>query len=1133
MPVQFVIGRAGSGKTHRCLTSIAKAVTDDPLGPAIYWLVPKQATFMTQRALTSAVGAFCRVRISSFEELAREIFACAGGNVIPEVTPLGRRMVIGHLLRQLQPNLRYFASSARQPGLATQLDATFAEFERAGKAPTELTSVIDALAGERSGDVDHISLLAKLRDLQIVYEAYAKFLGQERLDQSQRLRQALTCIDKCLPLRGATLFVDGFARFSDFERRLLAGIAGVARHVEVMLLLDADAAPSDDSQFHQTEQTYLKLRTLLEELHVKVLEPLKLQDIHRFTNPALRELEASDKAKPQAPGEGIELIIAPDRRTEVDAVARRIRALWREGVRLREMAVLVRDLEPYHTTIDASFREHGITYFVDRRRSAAHHPLIQFMRAVFQIIRFDWPNESVITLLKSGLAKLSLQEADEVENYVAAHQIRGVAWERPEKWTYRRRLTREVDDPVEAVEEPETIDVLRRRVVELLQPTVSMFRRNETLTVKDITTELFALLERFEVRHTLSTWAKNTAERDPEQAAEHGQAWVEVCDLCEQMIVLLGDERIALEDFVDVLESGLEQFDLALTPPTIDQLLVGDVDRARCPELKAAFVLGLNEGEFPRAASDGTVLTEPERRELLKREVEIDGDRRRKMRDEELLGYIALTRSSQRLIVSRTLSNSEGRPTNPSRYWRALLEAFPAASITEIPRETGDNTRFIETPRQLLAGLMRWARADGGGPWPSLYQWFASYCGTDNAIATMRQFSWPAVGYTNDVKLPEASAIQLFGTPLEATPRQLETFATCPFKHFVRHGLALSTRRPTGVTGLDLSQVYHQVLDIVIADVLEHRMDWQSVSSGVIREFSQVVGQTLRGELMLSTARNKYLLDRVERTVGEIVAGQAEMMRRGSFVPTFTRVEFGEKGRLPALRIATPDKHTAILRGAIDRVDVLPDKKHVAVFDYRLSASALALQDVYYGLSLQLLTYLLVLKASGEELAGKPLTPVAAFCLQLLRRLGDVNHPDEALDPADPKFHLRIKPRGIINTEFLAGFDRDLTEGFSDVVAAYLKKDGSIGHRGTSDVTGPAEFAAMLELVHRRLGEITDAVLGGQIEAMPYRIGTETPCPRCEFRSVCRFEASINRYRTLAPMGREEVLARITEGERA
>jgi ATP-dependent helicase/nuclease subunit B len=1199
VPVQFVIGRAGSGKTHRCLTSIVDAMRADPLGPPIYWIVPKQATFMTERALTVAAGAFCRTRVVSFDQLGKEIFAHAGGNVIPEVTPLGRQMVIGHLLRQLKPQLRFFASSAHQPGLAAELDATFATFERAGKNSSDFTTLIDDLETTRSHDVNAAPLLAKLRDLRLIYDAYLKYLGQDRLDQHQRLQQVLSCLDTCLPLRGATVYVDGFTEFTAHERRLLGGLAKVATRMEIALLMDPTSEmlgdphilPDDANLFRQTKETYRRLWFTFSESEAEIEEPLRLEANHRTSTPALRAIDAAmfsntndathhreqspvgqaflpasrgstppreslqctNRSRPTAtdgrqeclpheqaaPDDGVEMTVLHDRQAEVDAAARGIRKLWREGVRLREIAVLVRDIEPYHTLIDASFREHGIAYFADRRRSATHHPLLQFVRSLLRIVRFDWPNEDVFTLIKSGLSGLTPSEGDTVENYVNLHRIHGPAWAQAAAWSYRRSTTRADADDVIAIATPTEADRLRRRITSPLIGTIATLRTPETLTVRAIATELFAVLDRFAIRETLANWSQAASENDPEQAAEHEQVWAEFVALCEQMVDLLGEETVTLNDFTDILESGLERFDLAITPPTVDEVLVGQVDRTRCPDVKATFVLGLNEGEFPRIAREPSILTDSDRRELRRRHVDLGADRRQQIADEDLLGYIAMTRPSQRLFVSRTRTDDSGKPANPSRYWQRLSALFPQSMPAELLRDTSHDTRFIDTPRQLIVALLRWARSPellDDATLSSLYQWLAIEAGRDeddNEVTHVRQLAWPAIGYTNDASLTPQVAAQLFGGVSETSSRQLETFAACPFKHFVRYGLGLSSREAPGVTGLDLSQVYHRVLDIVVGEMIEKRADWQNLNGVItpqaISQYAQAVGQTLRDELMLSNARNKYLLGRVERTLGEIIATQTEMMRRGQFRPVSTAASFGAGKKMSALRVTSPGGKQVAVAGSIDRIDVLPGSGHAVVFDYKLAAGPLALQEVYHGLSLQLLTYLLALQANGEKLAGKPITPVAAFYLPLMRRLTDVDHPKEAPDPKDPEFHLRVKPRGVFREDCTDTLDSQFDRGWSDVLAAFKNKDGQLGNRGKSDVAGTEEFGMLLAHVKRRIGELVDEMVTGNVSVTPYRLNGITPCPRCDYRSVCRFEPSINRYRTLQPMRREDVFSELAE----
>jgi ATP-dependent helicase/nuclease subunit B len=284
---------------------------------------------------------------------------------------------------------------------------------------------------------------------------------------------------------------------------------------------------------------------------------------------------------------------------------------------------------------------------------------------------------------------------------------------------------------------------------------------------------------------------------------------------------------------------------------------------------------------------------------------------------------------------------------------------------------------------------------------------------------------------------------------------------------------------------------------------------------------------------MLSSARNKYLLARIERTLAHVITSHAAAARRGRVRPLAAELGFGidtpgEKS-LPPLLLHTPEGNEVQLYGKIDRVDLLEDQAAVAVIDYKLRGNKLELERVYHGLSLQLLTYLLVLQANGEQLAGRPLTAAAAFYVRLIRSLEKLKHPDDALPTDDPEFHLREKPRGIIDGSHVGAFDRDWRDGTSDVIHAFRKKDGSIGNKRSSDVADSTEFAALLRFVRLKLGQLADDILAGSIDVRPYRLAQESPCPRCEFRSLCRFDLTFNRYLPLDSLGREEVLARAAQ----
>jgi ATP-dependent helicase/nuclease subunit B len=1140
MSVRFIIGRAGSGKTRYCFDSVVRDCRQNPLGPPIYWLLPKQATFQAERQLVceSGLPAVCRASVLSFSQLGQLITQQCGGIAIPETSSAGRQMILGHLLRTHQNQLRFFRSVARQPGLTAELDSAFAELERYGKSAEDILSQNEA---DKQKPIDPGDpLAAKFHDLRLLYDAYTAYLGQDRLDQHRRQSQIIECIREWPGLRDATIYVDGFFDFAQQERRLLAALAQGCASLEITLLLDPSSPilqnirhrPDAMNLFHRTEQTCLRLMETFRQSEIPVDQPLLLHDAPRSATKTLQfaERHLFDRNAVAGDAFGVHLIEAPSRRTEIDAVARHIRSLLADGLRLRDIAVLARDLNPYHDLIAASFAEHDLPCFIDRRRSAAHHPLVRFTRLLPTLAAGQWPHDTMIGLLKSGLLPATSDQADEIENYVLAHRIRGSAWVAEKPWTLRRSLTKSDDaNSTDDQATMERIDSVRRSAVAPLLAFSAVLQNPTPLPIREIVEQIHALFDKAKIRQTLAKWiADANAAGQLEEAAAHEQIWSEITDLLDQMADLLGGEAVTPTEFTDILETGLERFDLALTPPTVDQVLVGAVDRTRTPELKAIILIGWHDGGFPRRPSAGAILSDNDREQM-----NVGGSTERLLLDERLLAYFAITRSTQHLCITRPCADDTGKILPASPFWSQIERLFPDVTRTIVKRSCDEDC--IGTPAQLATALMRWARDSGGmgdpsAPWPALYQWFAM----NPAASALRKKSWPALRYHNDAMLSSEIAARLFASPLAGPISRIEVFAACPFKHFAAHGLGLREREEANVTGMDLSRLYHAVLENVVGGMLRAKRDWSDPSprtAGLIQAQTRSVGQHLRDEIMLSNSRNQYLLQRVEDTLQQVMATQEAAIARGQFRPAKVAFRFGPDAPAGPFSINTPAGNRVELSGTIDRIDIVrsPNTDHIVAMDYRLRADALALDRVYHGLSLQLLTYLLVLQAYGKTRPGRPLTPAAAFYVRLLRQLEDIRHPSDAIGPEDPRFDLQVKPRGILDSEFVQTLDSELVTGPSDVVQVYVNKDGAMGRKNASDAAGPSEFTALLSLVRRRIGEAVDQLLTGDISVKPFRIRQESPCARCDLKSVCRFDTAVNRYRMLEALNREEVMERASK----
>lgn len=1154
--VQFILGRAGSGKSRLIQERICEHLRADPLGPPIYLLVPAQATFAHERhyALAAGVEGYARLRIVSFEMLGEDVIAECGGEAMVQVTGAGRQMLLGHLLRTHADQLGYFKSVARQLGLVRELDRTFGEFERAGRSSSELFEALPQMLAEEAAP-EYAALIEKTRDLALLGEAYRKALGEERLDATRRLEHVMKSLEDCRSLRESRLFVDGFYRFSAFERKLLAKLARLSRQTLIAITLDPReiARTFDETDlFFQTVTTFRQLTAELENEKVPIEPAIELEKARRFRSEALSRIERDWSMPRPSSAAGIDssavtLLEAPDPRAEADAAARQVKAWTGEGIRLRDIVVLCRDLSAMQPLLEASFSEHELPFFMDRRRPAAHHPLVRFVRSLLRVAARNWPHDDVMDLCKCGLAGMSLDEADALENYALEHRIRGRgAWTSSQPWRYHASDAEDDNGKLPPLDEDSgRIDVIRSRLAEAIAPLAEALR--EVQPLREHLAALWRCVEAFGVREILGTQLAVAADTgDLEEAAEHRQAWEELTGLFEQAVELLGDERVSGEDFVATLEYGLDLLDLAIIPPQADEVVIGDVERTRTLNCRAAVVLGLNDGTFPRSNTDATVLSDRERRLLRKHNVDVDPDGGVLQLTERFLAYRALATPSERLTLTRSASDGEGRPASASPFWnhvRQLLDLAPG----RLAHDPADALDCIGTPRQLAAVLMGWARGESSleeklrqKP-AALYQFLAEHRDLDSPLGRIRRLSWRALSYRNDARLRPETARKLYEDEvLHTSVSRLETFAACPFRHYAAHVLQLRSRDDgDNVTPRDLGTIYHGVLEQLVRRCISEKLafiDKASITTEQIQELTREIGQKLRGRVMLSNARNEYLLKRIETTLHGVIAGQQAVLKRGKFQPLATELRFGdgEGDKLAPLELKTPRGRSVRIYGQIDRVDYSPSTGYAAVIDYKFSGRALRLDHVTYGLALQLLIYLLVLQRNGASLADRPPQPAAALYVRLLRGIQPSKHPDDAPGPDHPVFDLRIKPRGLIDADALAHLDAAYWNDtdrpqWSDAYSVGLRNDGAPHGSEGNDLVEPVHFDALLARVEREVVRLADDVISGVIEVRPYRMGTVTPCPQCDFRPLCRFDPASGEYAPMPSRKRKEVLAELDD----
>lgn len=1159
--LRFWLGRAGTGKTHAALQAIREEAKRSPDGPPVVLLTPEQATFQMERALLTGghLRASHRAQVLSFERLAQRVMQAAGGGARPRLGELGKRMVLRALIQKHGGELKLFGRAARRQGFVDKLAATLTELKQYRVGPDDL----DARARRAADDP---VLAVKLHDLALVYRSFTEYTADRFTDPDDVLSVVAGVLPGSGVLTGARVWVDGFTGFTPQELAVLRAVWQTAERMDIALCLDPD---QDDDLFAPTRETYERLLNMAAEDRIEVEEPVVLaaDPPARFRAvPELAHLERElfkRAAKPyagalpsRAPEQGagaaveppLKIVAAANPRIEVEAAAREILRLCRErGWRFRDMAVIVRHLEPYKDLIEAVFSHYGIPYFIDSRRSLSHHPLIELVRSALEAAAGQ-STEAVIRCLKTDFFPVTRDEVDRLENYALEHGIDGRGWMQTRPWRYVRRYTLEPEEARPTAEQErylEEINDIRDRAVAPLR------RLRRRLSEARYGTELAAAVWRFledvGAAATLERWmAEADAAGRPDEVQEHRRAWQGVVQVLDEFAAALGATQPSVSEFRQIVEAGLETLRVGMVPPGLDQVMVGSVERSRQPDIRAALVLGAGDGRFPPAPAEDVIFTDAERQQLAAMDVELSPTSREQLVREQYLIYISLTRASEYLWLSYPAADGAGKEQAPAAVVRRLVKMFPHVPVVSEPVEPASDKALLArvADRADLAAtvarrLRRHRSGEAAGPlWWHLYDWIARG-GLGGAVPPAAEKVFAALNHHNAVPpLAEDVIAALYGPVLQGSVSRLESYAQCAFKHFARYSLRLQERPRWVLDAAQSGTFVHAALKLFVERLSGSGADWGALSDDEALALADACVDSLiphlGGEILLSSARHGFLAGVLRRAVRRAVLLLTEHARRGRFRPVHVELTFGRGARgVEPLVLLLEDGGRLELSGQIDRVDTAEDggRRWVRIIDYKSSKRDLSITEVAHGLSLQLPLYLaavLELAESGR-IAGGPAEPAALVYFPVRETLVriDAPVPEEKLE-AMLKRALRMRGLFIDDPDVLRAMADDV-DGGSQLLNVSVTKRGHVDKR--SNTTDAEGFAALTGFARRKAAELARSIRAGDVRVAPFALGDDTACRFCPYKPVCQFDPLLegNGYRMLEDWSRDEAWQRIRE----
>ncbi|UMZ74076.1 helicase-exonuclease AddAB subunit AddB [Natranaerofaba carboxydovora] len=1160
MSIRFVLGRAGMGKTRYFIDMIKDKLISDPAGDPIILIVPEQSTFQMEQAFLEKednglegsdkdIEGFTRLHILSFERLSKKVLQMTGGDNKAHLTDTGKEMILKGLIqdRLNEGSIEFLKKAANQRGFVDKLSNLIREAKMYNISPEDF--VIDRLNEEKSEENKEENtedvLDKKLQEISFLFDDYQKHVEDSYLHQEDYYFKAYEKIDEFELLHNSEVYVDGFFGFTPRELMMLEKIMLNVSYMEISLTLDPLLLQNKNQKnitevdlFYPVIETYNRLTQMALKNNIDILDQVELpsKDKHRFNEAdELYLLEKNwDKISPREvytdEPQNIELIQASNRRGEVEKIARKILIeVKQDSKRFKDISIIVRDFDDYEPIIKSVFSKYDIPYFIDKKEIVYYHPLVELFRSVLEIVMSDFSYESVFRYLKTDLVDVSRDEVDKLENYVLAHGIKGRQWIMDEPWGYVLDTDLEnLDDKVSKKDKQtlEEIDVTRDKIVKVLKPiyeSLKIGKHKQAYTAKEITLKLWELIEELNVPLKLQEWIEdNKSSKEHYEMQFNTQVWDVSVDLFDELVYYLGDKKMSVYEYLQVLEQGFENISLGLIPPSLDQVVVGSVERSRQHDIKSIYLLGLCEGSFPASFLESGIFNDRERLVLRDKGIELAPTTEKKLYDEQFWAYVTLTRAREKLVLSYPLAGQDGGTLHPSPIIDNIKRIIPSLEEEYFHEDlTEDELDILINPKNLIPIMVQQMQKmdEPSSFWKNVL----SVIKEDYIDELKQNPAYLGLSYKNQVtKLPDNYIDEKYDGVLKSSVSALENYCSCPFMFLAGRMLKLKEREFYRLDPLGFGILYHAVLKLFFEKLNEEGLSWKDVSSEEIETFIDEILEKLSGRLkskiLESSERNRYVTEKLKEHLNNAISILAEHEIKDGFSPLYAELEFGEKREVPPLEIEIDGGRKLKLEGKIDRIDEakIDGEKYVRVIDYKGQTRPIDLKELYYGINLQLPVYLLVVVKNSKHLLdidSKSVKPGGMLYFGIKSPVITSETP-LTKEEADKKFRNKMKMDGYILAD--EGVYNAMTGGRDDLLKQkYSTKQGRFTAR--SRVLDIDDFSQVLNFSEKRLAMLAGEICEGNFDISPYKMGTDTPCGYCSYNPVCQFDLRFdgNNYRRI------------------
>ena len=1107
--LRIIYGRAGTGKTARIMDEIKNAVLSGRKDNIL--LVPEQFSHEAERELCAVCGDSVSLyaEVLSFTGLCRRVSGELGGIAVPYLDKGGRLLCMARAVDGLYSSLKMFSSARHKAELQSILLDAVDELKSACITPEELM---------RASEDNEGALSDKLYDLSLLLSGFDAVTANGSADPADRLTILAQQIGDSSVSSATHIYVDGFTGLTVQERRVIEAL--LRKGAELSLILGIDELYGDSEVFEMPRRlahsliAYAKENGIGTELIKHGGETRKAPVLGYFDENMFSWRPGRFEGDASALG----IFSAADMETECEFAAARAVELVREtGCRYRDIAVAVRGFEDYRLALTAAFAQYGVPLYTAAKTDLMSKPLPALISSAYEITLGGWELDDVLDYIRTGLAGLSDDECDELENYAYTWQLRGSAWTREEDWKlHPDGYGADFSDGT--WERLNRVNALRRRVSAPLIAFAESAAAAHTATEQ--AQALAGLLNSLGLSKRLAEKADRLYETGRAQAAqEYSQLW----DICvaalEQSAAILGDAETDAESFGRLFTMMLSRYDVGTIPATLDSVTAGDYDRMRRRNIKHLLVLGMNEARIPKSEEDTGVFSSEERRRLLEDDIDLGGIGDCELWREFSLIYNCLTLPSESLSLCMPLFDSAGEQQRASFIIRR------ASAITGREAESVKVSELrMNAPAPALFLAANSFRG-GGVEATSAAELFKE-------LMPERMDALRRAAELKRGSLSSGAVQKLYGRDIRLSASKIDKFASCRFAYFMQYGLKAKTREPAGFTPPEMGTFMHYILENVAHDVMESggfaEADDDKLDKLTDKYIAQYVHDKLN-DFREKSKRFEYLFRRLTKDVRRVVEDMAAELRCSDFKPLSFELDFGKSDVLPPMKLGD-DGDSLVLTGIADRVDgwLHDGKLYIRVVDYKTGTKSFSLEDVWYGMGLQMLLYLFSLEQNGKLLYGEEIVPAGVLYVPAKDVI--ISRPHDAPDDSIAKEKQeKIRRSGLLLEDRKVLLAMEKTEEPRFIPVTF--KEGV--PRG--DALASAEKLGLLSKhIDKTLREMASELRKGSIAADPfYRNQKENACLNCDYFEACHFSDGENgeSLRQLPALKATKVWSMLSGGE--